>query len=176
MIFSSTKLKDAYLINIEPLNDERGFFARSWCKKEFEMHGLNSGIAQANIAFSTTRATLRGLHYQLAPYEETKLVRCTRGAIYDVIVDLRRDSPTYKKWLGVELTAENHLMLYVPEGFAHGYLTLADNTEICYQASLTYARAYARGVRYDDQAFGISWPLPVDVISDTDQGWPPYTE
>ena len=175
MIFKETKLKDAYLIEIEKLEDRRGFFARAWCQREFEAHGLVSRIVQANISYNRKKGTLRGLHYQVAPYAETKLVRCTRGAIYDVIIDLRPDSPTYMQWLGVELTAENYKMLYVPEGFAHGFQTLADETEVTYQVSQFYTPGAEGGVRYNDPAFGIEWPLAVQVISDKDQNWPDYS-
>jgi dTDP-4-dehydrorhamnose 3,5-epimerase len=174
MIFRETKLKDVYIIEITEFQDERGFFARAWCRKEFEEHGLNAVLVQSNIGFSKKKGTLRGMHYQVSPYAEAKLVRCTRGVIYDVAIDLRPSSPTYKQWLGVELTAENHKMLYVPEGFAHGYQTLADNTEISYQTSQFYAPQAARGVRYNDPAFGITWPLAVEAISDADKHWPDF--
>jgi dTDP-4-dehydrorhamnose 3,5-epimerase len=174
MIFAETKLPGAFIIELEKREDERGFFARAWCKKEFEAHGLNSDWVQANLAFSKRRGTLRGLHYQIAPYEEAKLMRCIRGAIYDVIIDLRPESPTYKRWLGVELTADNHKMLYVPEGFAHGYQTLMDNTETFYQASQFYSPESERGLRYDDPAFAIEWPIDVQVISDKDKSWSDY--
>ena len=174
MILHETALKDAYVIDIERREDNRGFFARAWCKKEFAAHGLNADMAQYNIGFSKKRGTLRGMHYQGVPYEETKLVRCTMGAIYDVVLDLRSDSPTYKQWIGVELTADNRRMLYIPEGCAHGYQTLADKTEIVYQASQFYAPECARGVRYNDPTFGIQWPITVQVISDTDKNWPDY--
>jgi dTDP-4-dehydrorhamnose 3,5-epimerase len=174
MIFTETKLPGVFIIEIEKREDERGFFARAWCKKEFEAHGLNLDWVQANLAFSKRRGTLRGLHYQIAPYEEAKLMRCIRGAIYDVIIDLRPESPTYKRWLGVELTADNHKMLYVPEGFAHGYQTLMDNTETFYQASQFYSPESERGLRYDDPAFAIEWPIDVQVISDKDKSWSDY--
>jgi dTDP-4-dehydrorhamnose 3,5-epimerase len=174
MIFTETKLPGAFIIEIEKREDERGFFARAWCKKEFEAYGLNLDWVQANLAFSKRRGTLRGMHYQVAPYEEAKLMRCIRGAIYDVIIDLRPDSPTYKQWLGGELTADNHKMLYVPEGFAHGYQTLMDNIETFYQVSQFYSPESERGLRYDDPAFGIEWPIDVQVISDKDKSWPDY--
>ncbi len=176
MIFVPTKLRDAYVVGIQQIRDARGFFARSWCRRELEAQGMNSCVVQANIGFSRRRGTIRGMHYQVSRGEEAKLVRCTRGAIYDVIIDLRSGSPTYKEWFGVELTATNYQMVYVPEGFAHGYQTLSDDTEICYQTSQFYAPECARGVRYDDPAFGITWPLPVAVISDADRNWPPYAE
>jgi dTDP-4-dehydrorhamnose 3,5-epimerase len=176
MIFTATTLDGAYLIDLEKREDSRGFFARTWCRKEFEAHGLNVDVAQINTGFSKSLGTLRGLHYQLPPYEEVKVVRCTMGAVFDVIVDLRRGSPTYKRWFGVELTADNRRMLYIPEGVAHGYQTLTDNTELCYQTSQFYAAEAARGVRFDDPAFTISWPEEVLVISDADRSWPAYEE
>jgi len=172
MIFTPTELRGAYVLDIEPRADARGFFARTWCLRELEAHGLNTIVAQANTAVSPRKGTLRGMHFQEAPYAEVKLVRCTRGAVWDVIVDLRPESSTYRQWLGMELTADNHRMLYVPEGFAHGYQTLSDDTELWYQASQFYAPAAARGVRYDDPALGIRWPLTVTMISDADHGWP----
>ena len=175
MNFIETKLKSAYIIDIKEIEDERGFFARGWCQDEFETHKLNPNIVQLNIGFNHKRGTLRGMHFQNTPKEEAKLVRCTRGAIYDVIIDLRRDSPTHRQWLGVELTEDNHRMLYVPEGFAHGYQTLVDRTEIYYQTSQFYAPELASGVCFDDPAFGIRWPLPVEVISNQDRQWPLYS-
>ncbi len=172
MIFTKTKLKDAYIIEIEKWEDKRGFFARSWCQREFDAHGLISHLVQANISFNKKKGTLRGMHYQIAPYGETKLVRCIRGAIYDVIIDLRPDSPNCKQWIGVELTADNRKMLYVPENFAHGFITLEDNTEVFYQVSQFYSPEHERGVRYNDPAFGIKWPLDIEVISDKDKSWP----
>ncbi len=174
MIFAETALRGVYRIEPERREDERGFFARVWCRREFEERGLRPAIAQINVAFSPKRGTLRGLHFQLAPRQEVKVVRCTRGALLDVVVDLRTDSPTYRRWVGVELTAENGCMVYVPEGCAHGYQTLADDTELCYQTSEPYAPELARGIRYDDAAFGIAWPLPVTSISEADRSWPDY--
>jgi dTDP-4-dehydrorhamnose 3,5-epimerase len=176
VIFNKTKLNGAYIMEIEKHSDERGFFSRSWCNKELEDHGLNSGLAQANIGFSLKKGTLRGLHYQVHPYEEVKVVRCTMGAIFDVIVDLRPDSPTYKQWISVELNSENRKMIYVPEGFAQGYITLNDNTEICYNTSQFYSPEFARGVRYDDPSFSIKWPIEVAVISKADKSWPDYED
>lgn len=169
MIFKETKLKGAYVIEINPLEDERGFFARSFCAKEFKEHGLNQNIAQCNISYNGKKGTLRGMHYQAAPHEEAKLVRCTMGAIYDVIIDLRPDSATFKKWIGVELTKENRRMLYVPEGFAHGFQTLEDHTEVLYQMSEFHHPEWARGVRWNDPTFGIFWPVNVEIISIGDQ-------
>lgn len=174
MNFTETKLKGAYLVDLQRIEDERGFFARGWCQNVFRSHNLNPNMVQLNVGFNHKRGTVRGMHFQKAPWEEAKLVRCTRGAILDVIIDLRCDSPTYAQWLGVELTEENHRMLYSPEGFAHGYQTLADKTEIYYQTSQFYAPEFATGVRFDDPAFGIAWPLPVEMISDQDLNWPTY--
>lgn len=175
MRFSETRLEGAYIVEIEKLQDNRGFFARSWCKKEFEAQGLISRVVQANVSSNKKKGTLRGMHYQFAPYEETKLVRCTRGAIYDVIIDLRPDSPTYAQWIGVELTAENYKMLYVPENFAHGFQTLANDTEIIYQVSQFYTPGSEGGIRWNDPAFAIKWPLEVQVISDKDKSWVDFT-
>lgn len=173
LIFSETGLKGAFIIEPSKLEDERGFFARTWCQKEFEAKGLNSRLVQCDISFNVRKGTLRGLHYQAPPYEETKLVRCTMGAIYDVIADLRRDSPSFGQWVAVELTADNRRMLYVPAGFAHGFQTLADNTEVFYQMSEFYCPEYAKGVRWDDPALGIEWPPTSErSISSNDQGLP----
>jgi dTDP-4-dehydrorhamnose 3,5-epimerase len=174
MIFTQTKLHGAYIIDIEPKADQRGFFARAWCQQEFEAHGLNPSVVQINVGFSHKRGTLRGMHYQTAPCAEVKLVRCSRGAIYDVIIDLREDSPTHKQWIGLELTQDNHNMLYVPEGFAHGYITLADNSEMSYQTSQFFSREHATGIRYNDPAFAIDWPIQAQVISEQDRNWPDY--
>jgi dTDP-4-dehydrorhamnose 3,5-epimerase len=174
MIFTETELSGAMIIDIEPRRDDRGFFARAWCRQEFESNHLNPNIAQINVAFSHQQGTLRGMHYQCAPFAEVKLVYCTRGAIYDVIIDLRADSPTHKQWIGVELTQDNHRMLYAPEGFAHGYITLTDNAEVCYQTSQFYSREHATGVRYNDPAFAIAWPIQVNVMSGQDQSWSDY--
>ncbi len=175
MIFKETKLKGVFVIEPERLQDERGFFARTWCQKEFEAHGLNLHLVQCSISFSKKKGTLRGMHYQAAPHEEAKLVRCTMGAIYDVITDLRRDSTTFKQWAAAELTADNYRMHYVPEGFAHGFLTLKDRTEVFYQMSQFHVPTSARGVRWDDPAFGIRWPIAVQVISDRDKSYPDFT-
>lgn len=172
MIFRETLLKGAYVIELEPHRDARGFFARSFCAREFAAHGLKPNVAQCNLSYNHVAGTLRGMHYQLPPAAETKLVRCTRGAIYDVIIDLRPDSETYLQHFGVELTEENRLALYVPELFAHGYQALTDGAEVSYQVSEFYTPGMERGLRYDDPAFGISWPMPVSVISDKDAAWP----
>jgi dTDP-4-dehydrorhamnose 3,5-epimerase len=174
MIFTKTNLVNAYIIEPEKKHDPRGFFARVWCQKEFADHDLISQLVQVNVSYNKKPGTLRGMHYQAKPFQESKLVRCTRGAIYDVIIDLRPSSPTYQQWLGVELTAENYRMLYVPEGFAHGFQTLEGNTEVAYQVSEFYAPQFERGVRYNDPAWGIVWPLDVRVISDKDRDWPDY--
>ena len=175
MIFTETKLKGAYIIEIEKREDERGFFGRAWDQKEFEEHGLTPRVVQTNVSSSKRKGTLRGMHYQAAPHEEAKLVRCTRGAIYDVIIDLRPDSPTYKQWIGVELSADNHKAIYVPEGFAHGNISLEDNIEITYQVSQFYTPGSERGVLYNDPTFAIEWPVEVQVISDKDKSWPRYS-
>ena len=175
MIFQETKLKGSFIIEPERLKDERGFFARTWCKREFETRGLNPELVQCNISFNKKRGTLRGMHYQEAPREEVRLVRCTMGAIYDVIIDLRPDSQTFKQWFYVELTAKNRKMFYIPEGFAHGFLTLEHNTEVFYQMSEFYAPECARGVRWNDPNFGILWPVKVKVISEKDVQYPDFT-
>lgn len=174
MLFTATELAGAYIVDLERREDERGFFARTWCQHEFEQQGLVARIAQANMSYNHTRGTLRGMHFQRPPFAETKLVRAVRGAIYDVIVDLRPDSPTYKGWIGVELTADNRRALFVPEGFAHGFQTLEDNTDVIYQVSAFYTPGAEGGLRHDDPAFAIRWPLPVTVISDKDAGWPDF--
>lgn len=169
MIFKETRLKGAYVIELEPMEDERGFFARSFCQKEFEEHGLNPRIAQCNISYNKKKGTLRGMHYQVAPYEEAKLVTCIRGAIYDVIIDLRADSSSYCQWFAVELSGKNYKMLYIPEGFAHGFQTLEDNTVVFYQMSEFYHPEGARGVKWDDPALGIEWPIKNCIISAKDR-------
>lgn len=175
MNFTETNLKGAYIIDIRRIEDERGFFARGFCQNEFKTFNLNPNMVQLNIAFNHRRGTLRGMHFQKAPWEEAKLIRCTKGAIYDVIIDLRQDSPTHGEWIGAELTEENRRMLYAPEGFAHGYQTLEDNTEIYYQTSQFYAPESATGVRFDDPVFTVRWPLSVEVISNQDRNWPSYS-
>lgn len=174
MIFTETPIKGAYVIEPERQEDERGFFARTWCRRDFAAHGLNPALVQCNISFNRTKGTLRGMHYQVAPHAEAKLVRCTAGAIYDVIVDLRPQSATCTQWFGVELTADNRRMLYIPEGLAHGFLTLGDDTEVFYQMSEYYVAECARGVRWNDPAFGIRWPGEVRMISRRDQSYPDF--
>jgi dTDP-4-dehydrorhamnose 3,5-epimerase len=174
MIFQQTKLPGVIEIHIEPKCDERGLFARTWCQQEFESNGLNSKLAQCSLSFNTHKGTLRGIHYQAAPYPETKLVRCTKGGIYDVVVDLRPQSPTYKQWIGATLTAENRQMLYVPEECGHGFLTLEDETEVFYQISEFYHPDLARGVRWNDSAFGIAWPGEVEQMSERDRAYPNF--
>jgi dTDP-4-dehydrorhamnose 3,5-epimerase len=175
MIFKETPLKGAFIVEMERIQDNRGFFSRAWCKREFEAQGLISCFVQNNITFTPQKGTLRGLHYQIAPHEEPKLVRCTHGAIYDVIVDLRPESPTYKQWFGVELSAENRKMIYIPGEFAHGYQILTDDTEVFYQVGAFYAPEYERGMRWDDPVFMIEWPItPPSVLSEKDKRWPDY--
>jgi dTDP-4-dehydrorhamnose 3,5-epimerase len=175
MRFTETTLKGSFVIEQTRLADARGFFARTWCTREFQAHGLVSRFVQSNMSFSKRRGTLRGLHYQAAPHQEAKLIRCVKGAIYDVIVDLRPDSPTYLKWFGVELTGGDDKMLYVPEGFAHGFQTLVDDTEVVYPVSEFYAPHSERGIRWDDPLFAITWPhVEARVTSRKDQSWPPF--
>jgi dTDP-4-dehydrorhamnose 3,5-epimerase len=174
MRFTSTPVAGVVLVESDPVQDERGFFARVFCEREFEAHGLAARMVQGNISFNTRRATLRGLHYQRAPHAEAKLVRCTAGAIFDVAVDLRRESATFRRWTAVELSAANHRMLYVPEGCAHGYLTLTEASEVAYQVSAAYAPEAAAGVRWDDPAFGIAWPGAPDVIHPRDRTYPDF--
>ena len=177
MIFVETRFKGAYIINPEPIIDERGLFARTWCQREFEAHDLNPRLVQCNISFNRQKGILRGMHFQVEPYAEAKVVRCTSGAIYDVIIDLRSNSPTFSEWLAVELTADNRRMLYIPEGFAHGFQTLVDNTEVFYQMSEFYHPECARGVRWNDAAFGIVWPMMTGlIISEKDQQYPDFDQ
>ncbi len=174
MIFSETGLPGAFVIELEPLGDERGFFARSFCEREFAARGLEAAVRQCNISFNIRRGTLRGLHFQEAPNEEAKLVRCTAGAIHDVIVDLRPHSPTYLKHFAIRLEARSPRMLFAPAGFAHGFLTLEDNAEVFYQMSQFYAPESARGIRWNDPALGIDWPLQPAVISQRDGSYPDW--
>jgi len=175
LIFQETHLKGAFVIELEKIKDNRGFFASAWCKREFEAHGLNSRLVQCNLSFNRFRDTIRGMHYQGSPHEEAKFVRCIKGAIFDVIIDLRQESATYLQWIGVELTAENRKMLYVPENFAHGYQTLEDNSEVLYQVSQFYSPGAERGVRWDDPTFAIEWQEKGNTeISEKDKSWPDY--
>jgi dTDP-4-dehydrorhamnose 3,5-epimerase len=172
--FSATPLGGAYVVDLEPIEDERGSFARSWCPEEFGRHGLDTRVAACNVSVNRARGTLRGMHYQAAPHGEAKLVRCTAGAIHDVIVDLRPASPTYCRWFAVELTARNRSALYVPEGFAHGFQTLEPETEVLYMMSAAHVPEAARGVRWDDPAFGIEWPPGPRVMSERDRTYPDF--
>ncbi len=174
MLFRETILKGAYLIEPEKLEDERGFFARSFCVREFQKHGLNPRLVQCNISRNIKKGTLRGMHYQKAPYAEAKLVRCTRGAIYDVIVDLRPDSPSFRMNVGMRLDESNRIMVYIPEGFAHGFITLEDDSEVFYQMSEFYSPQHAAGFRWNDHFFSIQWPLEVVVISERDKTYPDF--
>jgi len=177
MIFRETELAGACLIEIEPRVDERGFFARTWCRREFEAHGIEASLAQCNVSFSTRRGTLRGMHCLRPPHEEAKLIRCTRGAIYDVIIDVRPDSATFGRHVGVRLDAENSLALFVPKGFAHGFQTLEDATEVLYQMSEFYTpEAIDAGLRWDDPALGIEWPLPNPILNERDRSYPDFAE
>lgn len=174
MRFLETNLADAWLVEPEPAEDSRGFFARTFCEEEFAAQGLETRFVQHSVSGSKTAGTVRGMHFQRPPHEEVKLVGCRRGALLDVIIDLRPVSPTYKQWQGFELTAENRRQLYIPKGFAHGFQTLRDHTEINYLISAFYAPEAGAGVRYDDPAFAINWPLPVSAISDKDKAWPDF--
>lgn len=175
MRFLETEIPGAWVIEPDTYPDERGLFARVYCRESFIRHGLNPEVAQGNASFSPRRGTLRGMHYQAPPAAEAKLVRCTSGAIFDVVLDLRVESPSFRRWRAEVLTAENRRMLYIPEGCAHGLLTLADDTEVSYLISHPYAPEHARGVRWDDPAFGIAWPEPVQVIGERDRTYPDFT-
>lgn len=175
MIFGDTPLAGVYLLDPQPVEDNRGFFARVWCAEEFEERGLDTSIAQCSISFNARRGTLRGMHWQAAPHEEVKIVRCTQGSIHDVVADLRPGSPTYGAWSSFELSAAGRRSLYIPKGCAHGFQTLVDETEVYYAISALYAPGAARGFRYDDSAFAIEWPLPDDaIVSQRDCSWPDY--
>jgi dTDP-4-dehydrorhamnose 3,5-epimerase len=177
VIFTKAPLEGAFVIDLEKREDDRGFFARAWCEREFADYELVTRLVQCNLAFNQRSGTLRGMHYQEAPYAEVKLVRCTRGAVYDVIVDLRPDSTTFMQWMAVELTAENRRMLYVPEGFAHGYQTLVPETEVFYQVSEFYTPDAEGGVRWNDPAFAIEWPATeTRTISEKDASWPDFRD
>ncbi|OGW81248.1 MAG: dTDP-4-dehydrorhamnose 3,5-epimerase [Omnitrophica bacterium RIFCSPHIGHO2_02_FULL_51_18] len=172
MIFTETKLKGAFVIDIDKKEDARGFFARTFCQKEFREHGLNPNFVQANVSYNDKKGTMRGMHIQAAPHCEAKLVRCAEGALFDVIVDLRKNSSTFKQWFGIELSRDNFKMLFIPEGFAHGFVTLTNHTQILYQMSEFYAPGFDRGFRYNDPAFAIKWPVKVAEISEKDASWP----
>jgi dTDP-4-dehydrorhamnose 3,5-epimerase len=175
MRFTELSLSGLFLIEPELLQDERGFFARTWCQSEFAEHGLNPQLVQCNVSFNHRQGTLRGLHYQAAPHAEDKLIRCTRGRIFDVAVDLRSESPTYLHWFGIELTQDNLRMLYIPRGFAHGFQTMVDQSEVFYQMSQAYHPASAQGVRWNDPAFGIDWPPTSQrIISQRDRNYPDF--
>lgn len=171
MLFTETKLKGSFVIELEKLEDERGFFARSWDKKEFEKKGLNPNLIQCSISFNSKKGILRGMHFQKEPFEEAKLVRCTKGKIFDVIVDLREDSTTKNKWFGIELSETNHKMVYVPEGFAHGFQTLEENSEVFYQMSQEFNEKSATGRRWDSKDFEITWPIIPPILSGKDASW-----
>ena len=175
MIIRETSIPGAKVVDLEEMTDERGFFARSFCRQEFAANGMNPDVVQCNVSFNRSRGTLRGMHSQAAGYQEDKLVRCTSGAIFDVIIDLRRDSPTFLKHLAIELSADRRTALYVPKGMYHGFLTLTDDVEVFYQMSEFYVPNQARGYRYDDPAFGIDWPEKVTVISDKDATYPDFS-
>ncbi len=175
MIFKETAVQGAFIIELNELQDERGFFARAFCADEFAAHGLETAFVQANISQSNHKHTVRGMHMQTKPHGETKLMRCTRGAVYDALIDLRPDSPTFHKWVGVELTADNHKMLYVPAGCAHGYQTLSDDAEVFYPVTAPYNADSEIGIRWDDPFFGIDWPEKTNaIVSDKDKAWPLY--
>jgi dTDP-4-dehydrorhamnose 3,5-epimerase len=174
MTFEKMTIHGVMTVRLNRIADERGFFARSWCREEFEKAGLNGNLAQCNISYNPRKGTLRGMHYQLAPHAEEKLVRCTMGAIYDVVIDLRAESPTYRKWVGVTLTAENRDMIFIPGGCAHGFLTLEDDCEVLYQMSEPYCAGAARGVRWDDPVFEVAWPAKPQLLSDRDRDYPDF--
>jgi dTDP-4-dehydrorhamnose 3,5-epimerase len=174
MQFEKTTLNGAWLIRLEPNRDSRGFFARTFCYEEFSAHGLETSYPQHSVSFSVNKGTLRGMHYQRKPHSEVKVVRCVRGKIWDVIIDIRPDSPTYRRWQGFELSDSNGCELYIPKGFAHGFQTLTDNAEVSYLISEFYAPAAAGGLRHNDASFGVTWPIPISEISDKDQNWPDF--
>jgi dTDP-4-dehydrorhamnose 3,5-epimerase len=174
MKFIHTPLQGVYLIELEPVHDDRGFFARTWCKEEFQKHGLNSNLAQCSLSFNKKKGTLRGMHYQCEPHQEAKLVRCCAGAIYDVVLDLRRGSQTFGKWFAAELSASDQKMLYIPEGCAHGFQSLEDESTVFYQISESYHPELAGGVRWNDPLFGIKWPIPTPILSERDRSFADY--
>jgi dTDP-4-dehydrorhamnose 3,5-epimerase len=172
MIFTELALRGAFIVDMELREDERGYFARSFCREEFLQHGLMTEVAQCNVSFNRRKGTIRGMHYQIPPKAEAKLVRCTRGTVHDVIADLRDESPTFRRWEAVKLSEEDSRMLYVPEGFAHGFQTLVDHSEVFYHMFESYCPAHARGVRWDDPTLGIEWPLPNPIVSEQDRAYP----
>ena len=174
MIFTETKLKGAYLVEVKKIEDNRGFFGRAWCQKEFEDQGLNGNVVQINTSFTHKKGTMRGLHYQVDPYQETKFIRCTKGSIWDVIIDLRPKSPTFMQWVGHELSADNYKMVYVPENFAHGFVTLEDNSEVYYPVTTFYTPGAERGIRWNDPAFNIAWPVEVEIVTEKDGNHPDF--
>ncbi len=174
MIFTETKLKGSFIIEIEKHEDERGFFGRSWCVNEMKNHGINMNVVQANVSYNKQKGTFRGMHYQVAPFEEAKLVRCSKGSIFDVIIDLRMDSPTFKQWFGVDLSQENYKMLYIPKDFAHGFITLEDDCEISYLMSELYAPGAAATIRWNDPLFNIQWPFEPTILSEKDKSQPDF--
>lgn len=176
MKFSKTEINDVYIINIDIKNDERGYFVRTYCKKEFAKRDISMNMKQANMAYNKNKYTLRGLHYQKAPYSEKKLIRCVRGCLWDVIIDLRPESSTFRQWMGLELRDDIPVMLYVPDGCAHGYQTITDDTEVLYMVSEFYSPEFERGIRFNDPAFNISWKSTDNiVISDKDKNWPDFS-
>ena len=175
MKFTELSLKGAFIVDLEKIEDERGFFGRLWCQNEFVQHKLNTNIVQVNMSFSKKKGTMRGLHLQKGSHAETKFIRCTRGSVFDVMVDLRPNSPTFKKWFGVELSAKNYRMIYVPEGFAHGFLTLEDNSEVYYFVTQFYNGKHEVGLRYNDPTINIEWPIPVSEITDKDKNHPEFS-
>lgn len=174
MIFSETKLKGAFVIDVQKLTDDRGFFGRLWCENEMKAHDLETNIVQSNVSLSKNKGTLRGMHFQRSPYQETKLVRCTKGSVYDVIVDLRPESQTFKQWFGVKLSETDHKMIYVPKNFAHGFLTLEDNSEVYYLVTQFYNKDHEAGLRWDDPELNIDWPIMVHEISEKDNSHPNF--
>jgi dTDP-4-dehydrorhamnose 3,5-epimerase len=176
VIFTELDISGVFLLEPELHGDERGFFARIWCQEEFKRRGLNDKLVQCSVSFNAKKGTLRGMHYQVAPYREAKLIRCSHGAIYDVAIDLRPESPTFRRHVGVELSEQNRKMLYVPEGFAHGFITLRGQTEVLYHISEFWSPAHARGVRWNDPAFGIRWPTQPEIIAERDKVYPDFTK
>ena len=176
MIFQKTPIKDLVIVDLDRIEDERGFFSRCFCKEEFENNDLDSNVIQANISYNKSKGTLRGVHYQLSPYQETKFIRCLKGAIYDVVIDLRKDSPTFKQSFGIELSSENRTALFIPKDFAHGFITLCDDAEVMYLVSQKYMPCSEKGIKWNDKQFNIQWPLQPVSISDKDNNWPMFNE